>query len=430
MEKISICVVGLGYVGLPLAVAFGKKFETFGFDISEKRIIELKELNDKTLELTSDEISLSTQLNFTDDINTCSECNYFIVTVPTPIDQNKVPDLTFLKEASLMISKIIKKGDCIIYESTTFPGCTREFCVPLLEKGSNLKFNEDFFCGYSPERINPGDKEHRLENIIKVVSGSNNEITDKISDLYKTIISAGVHIAESIEVAEAAKVIENSQRDINIAFINELSLIFEKLNLNTSDVLRAARTKWNFLDFKPGLVGGHCIGVDPYYLTYRAEETGYIPEVILSGRRLNDSMANHVAKRTIKTALSKDYDLKEIKVCVLGITFKENCPDIRNSKSLEIIDELETWGISPLIYDDWVNSSEIQKNFNLRLSKFDDLLDSDIYILATPHDSLIDQFSESLKKILQKKEVIIFDVKSKILDPDIKNNKNLTLLSL
>ena len=430
MEKISICVVGLGYVGLPLAVAFGKKFETFGFDISERRINELKEFKDKTLELTSDEISLSTQLNFTDDINTCSECNYFIVTVPTPIDQNKVPDLTFLKEASLMISKIIKKGDCIIYESTTFPGCTREFCVPLLEKGSNLKFNEDFFCGYSPERINPGDKEHRLENIIKVVSGSNNEITDKISDLYKTIISAGVHIAESIEVAEAAKVIENSQRDINIAFINELSLIFEKLNLNTSDVLRAARTKWNFLDFKPGLVGGHCIGVDPYYLTYRAEKTGYIPEVILSGRRLNDSMANHVAKRTIKAALSKDYDLKEIKVCVLGITFKENCPDIRNSKALEIIDELETWGISPLIYDDWVNSSEIQKSVNLRLSKFDDLLDSDIYILATPHDSLIDQFSKSLKKILQKKEVIIFDVKSKILDPELKNNKNLTLLSL
>ncbi len=430
MDKDSICIVGLGYVGLPLAVAFGKKFKTFGFDTSQARIAELEKFDDKTLELNSDEISKSKELTFTNDITDCKNCNYFIVTVPTPIDQNNVPDLTYLKNASSMIAKVMKKGSCIIFESTTFPGCTREFCVPLLEKGSNLKFNEDFFCGYSPERINPGDKKHRLENIIKVVSGSTDEITRKISKLYQKIITAGVHVAESIEVAEAAKVIENSQRDLNIAFVNELSLIFEKLGINTSDVLKAAGTKWNFLNFEPGLVGGHCIGVDPYYLTYRAEESGYIPEVILAGRRLNDSMAKYVANKTIKVALANNLDLKKIRVCILGITFKENCPDIRNSKVFDILSELNSWGISPMVYDDWADKSKVKDVHSLELSTLDDVKNSDVFILASPHNSLLADAKNIIASSSKQRKLIVFDVKNRIAESELRLDKNIIYLSL
>ena len=365
MKKIA--VIGLGYVGLPLAAEFGKKRETIGFDINLDRIEELKNGNDRTLETTSEELTEATLLSFTYVIEDIKKATIFIVTVPTPIDEYKKPDLSPLISASKSIGEVLKVGDIVIYESTVFPGCTEEVCVPVLEEISGLKFNKDFFCGYSPERINPGDKEHRLPTIKKVTSGSTPEIAQKVDELYKSIITAGTHLASSIKVAEAAKVIENSQRDLNIAFVNELALIFEKMDIDTHEVLEAAGTKWNFLPFKPGLVGGHCIGVDPYYLTYKAESLGYRPEVILSGRRINDGMGDHIASKVVKLMIQKGHQIKSNKVLVLGITFKEDCPDIRNSKAIDVITELTSYGLHVDVFDPQADKEEVEKEYGIRL---------------------------------------------------------------
>ena len=343
MEKIAI--IGLGYVGLPLAVEFGKVLDVIGFDINQARIDELRSGIDRTLETTPEELMAAAQLTYTADPAALRAANIFIVTVPTPVDDHKTPDLTPLIKASETVSKALKKGDIVIYESTVYPGCTEEDCVPVLERGSGLTFNQDFFCGYSPERINPGDKQHRLPSIRKITSGSTPEIAEKVDRLYQRIIKAGTHRASSIKVAEAAKVIENAQRDINIAFVNELALIFERMNIDTHEVLAAAGTKWNFLPFRPGLVGGHCIGVDPYYLTYKAESLGHHPQVILAGRKINDTMGAHIANRVIKLLINRDLPVKRAKALILGITFKENCPDIRNSKVIDVIRELHSYGV-------------------------------------------------------------------------------------
>lgn len=365
MQKIAI--VGLGYVGLPLAVEFGKKRQTIGFDINQKRVKELENGYDKTLEVNEEELKESIYLSFTHDLNELSEAKIFIVTVPTPIDKFKNPDLTPLEAASRAIGSILKKGDIVIYESTVFPGCTEEICVPILENESGMTFNQDFFCGYSPERINPGDKEHRLPTIKKVTSGSLPDIADQVDELYRSIIIAGTHKASSIKVAEAAKVIENSQRDLNIAFVNELALIFDKLGIDTHDVLEAAGTKWNFLPFKPGLVGGHCIGVDPYYLTHKAESVGYRPEVILSGRRINDNMGSYVASTVVKMMIQVGTPIKNERVLVLGITFKEDCPDIRNSKVIDVIEELKSYGLEVDVYDPLADHEEVKNEYDINL---------------------------------------------------------------
>ena len=349
-DKTTIAIIGLGYVGLPLAVEFGKKYKTIGYDINRKRIEELNEGNDRTMEITKEQLSASTHLTLINDLSPVGECNFFVVTVPTPIDKNNNPDLTPVLSASRMIGKLLKKGDIVVYESTVYPGCTEEECVPVLEKESGLKFNVDFFCGYSPERINPGDKEHTVTKIKKVTSGSTPEIADVVDNVYASIIIAGTHKAPSIKVAEAAKVIENSQRDINIAFVNELAKIFNRMGIDTHDVLEAAGTKWNFLKFKPGLVGGHCIGVDPYYLAQKASSVGYHPEIILAGRRLNDSMGGYVANEVVKLMIKKDIQIKGSKALILGITFKENCPDIRNTRVIDIYHELDSFGLSVDIY--------------------------------------------------------------------------------
>lgn len=365
MEKIGI--IGLGYVGLPLAVEFGKILDVVGFDINQSRIEELKNGIDRTLETEKAELLASTKLSFSFNLEDLRKVNHYIVTVPTPVDNYKTPDLTPLLKASETVGKVLKRGDIVIYESTVYPGCTEEDCVPVLEKFSGLKYNIDFFCGYSPERINPGDKQHRLPNIKKVTSGSNPEIADRVDQLYKRIIIAGTHKASSIKVAEAAKVIENAQRDINIAFVNELSLIFEKMGIDTHEVLNAAGTKWNFLPYKPGLVGGHCIGVDPYYLTYKAESLGYHPEVILAGRRINDNMGAHIASRVIKLMTQHDLPVNKAKVLVLGITFKENCPDIRNSKVIDVISELKSYGTDVEVYDPQADADEVKHEYGLTL---------------------------------------------------------------
>jgi UDP-N-acetyl-D-galactosamine dehydrogenase len=367
MEKIGI--IGLGYVGLPLAVEFGKITSVIGFDINETRITELKNGIDKTLEVDKEELISAKGLSFSSNPNELKEATYFIVTVPTPVDEYKKPDLTPLIKASETIGKILKKNDIVIYESTVYPGCTEEDCVPVLEKFSGLKFNIDFFCGYSPERINPGDKQHRLPNIKKVTSGSTPAVAEKVDQLYKKIIVAGTHKASSIKVAEAAKVIENSQRDINIAFVNELSLIFERMGIDTHEVLNAAGTKWNFLPYKPGLVGGHCIGVDPYYLTYKADSLGYYPQVILAGRRINDNMGIHIANRVIKLMTQHDLPIKNSKILVLGITFKENCPDIRNSRAIDVIRELQSFGADVEVYDPHADQKEVKHEYGLSLIK-------------------------------------------------------------
>jgi UDP-N-acetyl-D-galactosamine dehydrogenase len=366
VEK-HIGVIGLGYVGLPLAVEFGKVMNTIGFDINKQRIDELKQGYDRTLEVDNRELIEANNLQYsyvTDDLR---KVNYFIVTVPTPVDEFKKPDLSPLISASKTVGSVLKKGNIVIYESTVYPGCTEEVCVPVLEKTSGLKFNVDFFCGYSPERINPGDKLHRVTTIKKVTSGSNPEIAKKVDDLYKTIIKAGTHLASSIKVAEAAKVIENSQRDINIAFVNELALIFERIGIDTNEVLEAAGTKWNFLPFKPGLVGGHCIGVDPYYLTYKAEGLGYHPDVILAGRRINDNMGTHIANRVIKLMAQNKLPIHEADVLVLGITFKENCPDIRNSKVVDVINELKSFVANVDVYDPQADADEVKHEYQLNL---------------------------------------------------------------
>ncbi|WP_323595678.1 Vi polysaccharide biosynthesis UDP-N-acetylglucosamine C-6 dehydrogenase TviB [Aliarcobacter butzleri] len=406
----KICVIGLGYVGLPLAHAFSSKYEVVGFDISKWRIDELSSGYDRTLELTENQVNeaIKNGMKFSLDINDIKDCNIYIVTVPTPIDKNKRPDLTPLIKASETVGKVLKKDDIVIYESTVYPGATEEDCVPVLEKFSNLKFNVDFFCGYSPERINPGDKEHTVTKILKVTSGSTPEIGKKVNELYASIITAGTHLAPTIKVAEAAKVIENSQRDINIAFVNELAIIFNKLGINTNDVLAAAGTKWNFLPFRPGLVGGHCIGVDPYYLTHKAQSIGYNPEIILAGRRLNDNMGIYVANQVIKLMIKKGHKIEGSKVLVLGITFKENCPDIRNSRVIDVIEELQEFGCNIDIYDPWADTKEVEHEYNLKLIKELNIAKYEAIVLAVAHNEF-----KQLK--LKTDENIVFDIKS-ILD--------------
>jgi UDP-N-acetyl-D-galactosamine dehydrogenase len=383
----NIAVIGLGYVGLPLAVEFGKKTTTVGFDINKSRIDELMSGFDRTLEVSDDNLKLSSHITYSSNIEDIKGCNYFIVTVPTPTDKNNRPDLTPLYKASETVGKALKKGDIVIYESTVYPGVTEDECVPVLERVSGLKYNIDFYCGYSPERINPGDKEHTVTKILKVTSGSTPEVADKVDALYRTIIVAGTHKASSIKVAEAAKVIENSQRDINIAFVNELAKIFNLMGINTNDVLEAAGTKWNFLKFKPGLVGGHCIGVDPYYLAQKAQEVGYHPEIILAGRRLNDSMGAYVAAETIKLMIKKDIKVKNANILVLGFTFKENCPDVRNTKVVDIINELNTFNVNLTVVDPWAEPKEVQHEYNLHtIKEIPENTKYDAIVLAVAHN--------------------------------------------
>ena len=383
----KIAVVGLGYVGLPLAAAFSEKYEVVGFDVNAKRIEELKSGYDRTLELSNEQMkkAIDNGMKFSLNLDDIKECNFFIVTVPTPIDKNKRPDLTPVVKATESVAKVLKKGDIVVYESTVYPGVTEEICVPLLEK-SGLKFNKDFFCGYSPERINPGDKEHTVTKIKKITSGSTPEIADKVDEIYRSIITAGTHKASSIKVAEAAKVIENTQRDINIAFINELAMLFEKLHINTIDVLEAAGTKWNFLNFRPGLVGGHCIGVDPYYLTHKAQEVGYHPEMILAGRRINDDMGRYAADQVIKLMIRKGVLINKARVLVLGMTFKENCPDIRNSRVIDVVDELKDFGCKVDVTDPWADSAEVKHEYGFDLVKEYNLDDYDCIVIAVAHN--------------------------------------------
>ncbi len=403
----KIALIGLGYVGLPLAVEFGKKHPTVGFDINAERINELRNGYDRTLEVESENLDSSTHLSFSNLLEDISDANIYIVTVPTPIDKNRRPDLTPLIKASETVGKVLKKDDIVIYESTVYPGCTEDDCVPILEKFSGLKFNTDFFCGYSPERINPGDKVHTVTKIRKITSGSTPEIADKVNELYTSIIEAGTYKAPTIKVAEAAKVIENCQRDINIAFVNELSLIFDKMGIDTLSVLEAAGTKWNFLPFRPGLVGGHCIGVDPYYLTHKAEEFGYHSQVILSGRMINDAMGAFVANKVVKLLIKKGIPVNGSKVLVLGMTFKEDCPDIRNSKVIDIINELKEFGIEVNVYDPMADSHEVKEEYGV------DLISSvgsnyDAIVLAVSHKEFK---SLDLTKI-KKENGVIYDVKA------------------
>ncbi|WP_279391968.1 Vi polysaccharide biosynthesis UDP-N-acetylglucosamine C-6 dehydrogenase TviB [Vibrio splendidus] len=368
-ENTKVAIIGLGYVGLPLAVEFGKKMPTLGFDINQSRVDELKSGSDFTLECSEEELKEAEFLTYTADLNKLKEANVYIVTVPTPIDEHKQPDLTPLIKASEALGSIVSKGDVLIYESTVYPGATEETCLPVVERVSGLTFNKDFFAGYSPERINPGDKEHRVTNILKVTSGSNYEVAEFVDQLYKTIITAGTHKASSIKVAEAAKVIENTQRDVNIALINELSIIFNKLNIDTLEVLEAAGTKWNFLPFRPGLVGGHCIGVDPYYLTHKAQTVGYHPEMILAGRRLNDGMGKYVVSELVKKMLKQRIHVEGANVLVMGLTFKENCPDLRNTKVVDIVAELKEYNINVDVVDPWCSNEEAQHEYGLSLTQ-------------------------------------------------------------
>lgn len=406
-KKYKIGVIGLGYVGLPLAVEFGKKYDTIGFDINLNRIEELRGGNDSTLEVDSEGLKSSTHLSFTSDIHDLNECTIYIVTVPTPIDQNKRPDLQPLEKASYAISQILKKEDIVIYESTVFPGCTEEVCVPVLEKGSGLVFNKDFYCGYSPERINPGDKVHTVTKIKKVTSGSNDEVAEIVDQLYQSVITAGTFKASSIKVAEGSKVIENCQRDLNISFVNELALIFDRIGIDTLEVLEAAGSKWNFLPFRPGLVGGHCISVDPYYLTYKAQQLGYYPEVILSGRRINENMGAFVANKVVKMLINKNHAIRSARVLILGITFKENCPDIRNSGVVDIVNEFNEYGTEVSVYDPWVNPQEVMDEYNIEMIEKPEGLYSAV-ILAVSHH----QFLSMNIKDLVGDSGVIFDVKS------------------
>lgn len=409
-EGIKIGIIGLGYVGLPLAVEFGKKYDTVGFDIHKGRIAELENGHDRTLEVEDDELASAIKLKYTSELKDLKSCNYYIVTVPTPIDKNKRPELTPLIKASETVGKVLSRGDIVIYESTVYPGATEEDCVPVLEKYSKLKYNKDFYCGYSPERINPGDKVHSVTKIKKVTAGSTPEVGKKVDDLYKSIITAGTHLASSIKVAEAAKVIENSQRDINIAFVNELAVIFNRMGIDTLEVLEAAGTKWNFLPFRPGLVGGHCIGVDPYYLTHKAQEIGYNPEIILAGRRLNDNMGSFVAGQIVKLMIKKEHRIAGSKALMLGITFKENCPDIRNSRVIDIIRELQEFGMQLDTYDPWADPEEVKEEYNIKLISEDQLKSNgnyDAIVLAVSHDKFKDLDIKSLKK----DDTIIYDVK-------------------
>ncbi len=408
-RELVISVIGLGYVGLPLAVEFGKLFPTIGFDINENRIKELNQYKDRTLEVTEDQLKSSNRLELTSSVENLAKSDVFIVTVPTPIDGNKTPDLRPVISATEMIGKILTSGKIIIYESTVFPGCTEEVCVPLLEKESKLTFNTGFFCGYSPERINPGDKEHTVTKIKKITSGSTSESAKIIDDLYQSIIIAGTHQASSIKVAEAAKVIENTQRDINIAFMNELSMVFEKLGIDTYDVLEAAGTKWNFLPYRPGLVGGHCISVDPYYLSFRAEAAGYHPDMILSGRRINDNMGKEIASRVVKKMIHQGTVINTAKILIMGFTFKENCPDIRNTRIIDVVHELTDYGCTVHVYDPWVDTDEVLDEYHIPILS-DEAGIQDKYngvVVAVAHD----QFKDTDLSNFLTENGIIFDVK-------------------
>lgn len=410
LEQINLAVVGLGYVGLPLAAEFGKKRPVVGFDINQARIEALQQGHDATLEVSDEELASAKHLSYTANLEDLKKCNVFIVTVPTPIDQHNQPDLTPLVKASETIGKVLKKGDIVIYESTVYPGATEEDCVPVLEKFSGLKFNQDFYAGYSPERINPGDKEHRVSTIKKITSGSTPEVADLVDALYNEIITVGTHKASSIKVAEAAKVIENTQRDLNIALINELAVIFNKMGIDTEAVLKAAGTKWNFLPFRPGLVGGHCIGVDPYYLTHKAQSIGYHPEIILAGRRLNDNMASYVASQLVKALVKKRVQVEGAKVLLMGLTFKENCPDLRNTKVVDIIKELKDYNITVDVYDPWIDHAEAEHEYgitpisSLEENKYDGI------ILAVAHKQFKEMGIQAIRK-LAKKDHIVYDLK-------------------
>jgi len=407
VEKVNIAVIGQGYVGLPLAIEFGKKYSTLGFDINEARINQLKEGIDHTKEVTPEQLKSANQLAFSANINDIKECNIYIVTVPTPIDEFKIPDLRPLRGASKMLGDILKKGDTVIYESTVYPGCTEEVCVPLLEKTSGLIFNKDFYCGYSPERIVPGDKLNTLTTIKKVTSGSTLEIANFVDDLYSSIITAGTFKAASMKVAEASKAIENAQRDVNISFVNELALIFDRVGIDTQDVLDAAGTKWNFLKYKPGLVGGHCISVDPYYLAYKAENLGYHPEVILSGRRVNDNMGTFVANKMLKMLIKSGKQIMGSKILILGVTFKENCPDIRNSKVVDVHNEFKEFGLEVDVYDYEASAEEVKQEYGINL--IDEITEKyDGILLAVAHHKFSQIDIQSIKK---DQESIVFDLK-------------------
>ncbi len=410
IKKIRIGVIGLGYVGLPLAVEFGRKYPTVGFDVKELRIADLRKGKDSTLEVSAEELGASKSLTFTSDAKGIADCNFYIVTVPTPIGDGNRPLLTPLRNASVTIGKVLKKGDIVVYESTVYPGVTEEFCVPYLEKESGLTFNKDFFAGYSPERINPGDKEHRVTTILKVTSGSTPEVADYIDSVYRSIIKAGTHKASSIKVAEAAKVIENTQRDLNIALVNELAMIFERIGIDTEEVLQAAGTKWNFLPFRPGLVGGHCIGVDPYYLTYKAQQLGYHPEVILAGRRINDNMSSYVASRVIKLMLARGLQPLKCRILVLGLTFKENCPDVRNTKVIDVVRELGSYGATIDIHDPWVDADEVRHEYGVEMTPKPKGGAYDVVVLAVSHREFRDLGEKGIRKY-GKPGALVYDIK-------------------
>ena len=410
MKNKKIAIIGLGYVGLPLAVEFGKKREVIGFDINKDRIVELKKNNDSTLEITQQEFKDSIHLSFTTNLNDLKNCNIFIVTVPTPIDKYKKPDLTALEKSSETVGDVLKKGDIVIYESTVYPGVTEEVCVPILEKQSGLIFNKDFYCGYSPERINPGDKNHRIVNIKKVTAGSTPEIATEVDELYKEIIVAGTHKTKSIKVAEAAKIIENTQRDLNIALINELALIFKKLDIETEEVLEAAGTKWNFLPFRPGLVGGHCIGVDPYYLTHKANEVGYYPEMILAGRRLNNSMGSHIVDQVSKLMTKKHIQIAGANILIMGLTFKENCPDLRNSRVVDLVEEFKNFNCNVDVYDPWIDKKQAYHEYNIQAIDKPIKAKYDAIIIAVAHDEF-KLLTEKQIRSYGKSNHILYDIK-------------------
>ncbi len=410
MKKIAI--IGLGYVGLPLAVEFGKYRPVLGFDINQQRIAELQSGQDHTLECSPEQLQEAAHLNYSNHLDELRGCQIYIVTVPTPVDQANRPDMTPLVKASETVGKVLKAGDIVIYESTVYPGATEEVCVPMLEKFSGLKFNQDFYCGYSPERINPGDKVNTLTTIKKITSGSTPEIADEVDALYQQIIKAGTWKASSLKVAEAAKVIENSQRDLNIAFVNELSVIFERIGIDTLEVLEAAGSKWNFLPFRPGMVGGHCIGVDPYYLTHKAEELGYHPQVILAGRRINDDMARYAASSVVKRMLQNGIDVARSTVGVMGITFKENCPDIRNSKVADLVKELQQWGVNVVVADPWAEADEVMHEYGIELGVIDAQNQVDALVVAVGHHEYREMTASQLRALCKSEKPVLADIKS------------------
>jgi UDP-N-acetyl-D-galactosamine dehydrogenase len=421
INNLRIGIVGLGYVGLPLAVEFGKKYPTVGFDIKADRVAELEGGTDSTLECSSEELAEATHLSFASDSAALADCNFYIVTVPTPIGDGNRPLLTPLKMASRLLGSVISKGDTVVYESTVYPGATEEFCVPFLEQGSGFTMNEEFFVGYSPERINPGDKEHRLPSILKVTSGSNAEAAEFVDAVYATIITAGTHKASSIKVAEAAKVIENTQRDVNIALVNELAMIFDRVGIDTEEVLEAAGTKWNFLPFRPGLVGGHCIGIDPYYLTYKAQQLGYHPQMILAGRRINDNMSLYVASQVVKLMLKKSIQPSSARVLMLGLAFKENCPDVRNTKVVDIVTELTTYGATVDVHDPWCDVDEAKHEDGLDLVAEPENGAYDVVIIAVAHDEFRALGADGIKAF-GKETSVLYDIKY-VLPPELVDDR-------